>query len=78
MTPGRSADTDADADTEAVAARDWPDFELSPTFNPTFLPASVSVDTDEVVIYDPSDAEGGSEQWLSATRESHLSLPDCR
>lgn len=72
MTPGRSVDTDE------VAARDWPEFDLAPTFNPTFLPSSVSVATDEVVIYDPTDAEGGSERWLSADRDSHLSLPDCR
>lgn len=72
MTPGQSVDADE------VAARDWPDFDLAPTFNPTFLPSSVSVDTDEVVVYDPTTTEGGSEQWISAARESYVSLPDCR
>lgn len=72
MTPGRSVDADE------VAVRDWPDYDLSPTYNPSFLPSSVSIDTDEVVIYDATAKGGESERWISANRAGHVSLPDCR
>ncbi|MBV0925447.1 hypothetical protein KTS45_14665 [Halomicroarcula limicola] len=63
-------------DEENVEADDWPDFELAPTYNPKFLPASVEVETDEVVLYDPEDCDGGSDRWISADRDSHVSLSD--
>lgn len=69
MTAGRSTEEGA------TAARDWPDFRLTPTYNPTFLPRSVTVDTDEVVIHDD---EAGRGHWISAARDAHVPLPDCR
>jgi hypothetical protein len=71
MTSGQSTDDPApDRD-------DWPDFDLSPTYNPTFLPRGVSIGPDEVVLYDPEDRRGG-DRWVSASRDSHVDLPDCR
>lgn len=71
MSTGQSAD-DPDVDRD-----DWPDFDLSPTYNPTFLPRGVSIDPDEVVLYDAENGRGG-DCWLSATRDSHVDLPECR
>lgn len=72
MTAGQSTGQDS------VAARDWPEYDLTPTFNPAFLPADVSVAPDEVVLYDPMDAGGDAGQWIAAARDSYVSLPDCR
>jgi hypothetical protein len=69
---------DQSVEQDDIAAEDWPEFKLAPTYNPTFLPSSVCIETDEVVIYDPADADGGCDRWLSAARGSHCSLPDCR
>ena len=71
MTSGQSTD-ECDVDRD-----DWPDFDLSPTYNPTFLPKGVSTEPDEVVLYDPENSRGDG-RWLSAARDAHVDLPDCQ
>jgi hypothetical protein len=61
-----------------IGSEEWPAFKLAPTYNPTFLPSSVTTDTDEVVVFDPEDTDGGCDRWVSAVRDSHQSLTDCR
>lgn len=70
MTRGQSEDV------ETTASADWPTFELVHTYNPTELSASLTLQPDELVVFDPDGDGDIDETWITAERGSYTPIEE--
>lgn len=73
--PGNGSVTEALS--ERSVSKEWPSFGLRYTFNPQELAGREPPDPDELVVFDPREERIGA-AWVTAARESYVSIEDVR